>query len=352
MSFFLASPSPWPPKHIACQRPGRFHVVSGGCLMHEDSVSSRRDVVISGKQCCSLRDEAVLFLLHLADSGYAPATTDSYRQRLQLLARYLGDVPPESVTSAHLADCLATIGGEEGNSGTRNCHLYAWRSFFSWLVGKGTIYGNPALLVKREKHDFTPHQPITLPEIHHLFRCIALSGRANVNRDLALLGIYAYTGIRRSEALALTFSDWLSSTRILRVRGKGNTLRMVPVIQRLHDLLQPHLEERFAGNPTGDAPFFPGRKGTRLSCRQADRIFSFWRETAKLRINLTIHSFRSGLATNLYLLTRDIFLIGKALGHANLYTTAQYIARTIDIRQPLEALFGCADIIQPATEAF
>lgn len=281
---------------------------------------------------------AAAWLDHLRSLGYAPSTVAAYDYRLRQLMNCLDEITMPMISGAVLTHCLEQLQGLSG--GSRNSLQYAWRSFFKWLYQVGMMPTDPSRDLKPVRYSAAPYPPITLGEIDTLLTAIHESKEKKSIRDEALFGIYAFTGIRRSEALSLTIADYLVRDGSLRVKSKGGRVRDVPVIERLRQILGRYLLMLAGEARMANQFLFPGQGRNSLSSRQSDRLFLIWRHKAGLRRGLSVHSFRSGLATNLYLATKDLLLVGKALGHVNLQTTARYISRTLDLRPYLEELFA------------
>ena len=143
-----------------------------------------------------------------------------------------------------------------------------------------------------------------------------------------MFSVYAFTGIRRAEALALRVGDYDRFAKTLQLtKSKRSSVRM----QHLPTILLQTLNE-YLGNKIKDEsydrnlPLFPGNKpGIFLSCRQASNRFEKWKGISEIRKNLTIHSFRSGYATQLYKSSKDPLLVSFAMGHCSFNTTRRYI---------------------------
>lgn len=167
-------------------------------------------------------------------------------------------------------------------------------------------------------------------EISILFNAISNSTDPNAKRDKTLFAVYAYTGIRKSEALALKISDYDSVSRILHLsksKRSSKTSQIIPTI--LSQILDKYLLEERLKLITRDydsLPLFPGKKlNKKLSSRQVSNRFQRWKRISGIRKNLTIHSFRAAYASQLYKKTKDPLLVSYALGHSSFETTKRYI---------------------------
>jgi len=146
------------------------------------------------------------------------------------------------------------------------------------------------------------------------------------DRVLALLPIYA--GLRVSETVALDTGDVRLSARkgSLRVRGKGTTVREVPIHPQLRTGLQTWLEERLAWPGAGTSPaLLLNRRGARLSVRGASDIIRAVAVAANLdEQDITAHVGRHTFATTLIRGGTDLVTVADMLGHSRLDTVRLY----------------------------
>jgi site-specific recombinase XerD len=274
------------------------------------------------------------FLLHLQGSGRSTATIQSYKESLALLGGCVGNQMPLKALSTEVLDAALASMSVIGSNGdlrrseaTLNRHRSAYRGFFRWAFETGRIPTNPALLLHGARVESVPTPPITPEETRLFLRAIRRSKDPLRLRDEALFSTYALAGLRRKEALLLGQSDYNAKAKLLCVRnGKGGRVRTVPVVRALGRLLKRFQNDSFSRGGLVDEKLFPGRsRGTALTARQAQSRFERWKAVAKLRPELTIHSFRAGFATALHHGCGDVMLVSQALGHSDVRPTLRYI---------------------------
>ncbi|MBS3944571.1 MAG: site-specific integrase [Melioribacter sp.] len=190
--------------------------------------------------------------------------------------------------------------------------------------------------------------PITQEEITNLLTAISKSTDTFSQRDKALFAVYAFSGIRKSEALALRISDYDRDSKLLHlpiVKRSSKNFQTIPSI--LSNILDDYLP--FFKNTDSSLPLFPGiQLKTQLSSRQAGLSgrqvsyrFEKWKVISGIRRNLTIHSFRAAYASQLYKKTKDPLLVSYALGHTSFNTTMRYINEEFfDIFSVIEEVFN------------
>ncbi len=145
-------------------------------------------------------------------------------------------------------------------------------------------------------------------------------------RDCALAALLYGAGLRISEALALTIGDLPppAAPQVLRITGKGNKQRVVPLIEAVRQRMELWL--RIHPRPDRAAPVFLGERGLRLNPAVAQRALRAYRRQFGLPEHTTPHALRHSFATHLLQGGADLRTIQELLGHASLSTTQRYTA--------------------------
>jgi integrase/recombinase XerD len=323
---------------------------SRGTIFHEHG--KEHDYLMDGKNhgtqalCCAVVD----YLVYLRASGRKATTIGSYEESLALLGRKMGaDIPLRDVSPTLLNTTVAGLTAIDGqlrkrrSQTTLNRHRSAYRGFFGWAVETKRIPSNPARLLGRSNIESVPTQAMTLYEVHSFLRAIRHSSDPLRVRDETLFALYAFTGLRRAEALQLAEQDYNAATRTLQVKnGKSGRPRTVHVIARLGLLLESLQKYCGPGRKIVNGKLFPGRGADEnLTTRQVQSRFQHWKAIAGLRSTLTIHSFRVGFATALHRQSRDVVLVSRALGHGDLRPTLRYIQLSAaELPHWMESTFG------------
>ena len=141
-------------------------------------------------------------------------------------------------------------------------------------------------------------------------------------RDTALFTLLYGCGLRISEALALNLGDAPVAGRALRVRGKGDKERLVPVLPAVAQAVEAYLRGR--DRSQHDQPLFLGARGGRLDPGVAQKALRDYRRLAGLPESATPHALRHSFATHLLGNGADLRAIQELLGHASLSTTQRY----------------------------
>lgn len=265
---------------------------------------------------------------------YSPNTLDGYSRDLADFFNFferpltLKDLSSLEVRDfrSYISDCAAH--GLDKSSLAR--HISTIKNFFKYL-NSHKIAQNTAISAIS-----SPRRPKTLPkalEIDQTFDVLEESAKFEKNswqglRDTAIFTILYGCGLRISEALNLNVGD-INNNDFVRIRGKGNKDRIVPVLPQIKDAINAYMAECPYNLRNGEALFL-GARGERLSPRIIQRQLQKIRAYLGLPDNLTPHALRHSFATHLLAEGTDLRSIQELLGHASLTTTQRYTDVNID----------------------
>lgn len=200
--------------------------------------------------------------------------------------------------------------------------LSSLRTFFRYLVREGLLTVSPADTLG------TPRQEDYLPKTFSVDQAGALLEQQHrgqpllVLRDRAMLEMLYSCGLRVSELTGLNVAAVDRRERLVRVLGKGNKERLVPVGKQALEALDEYLAAR--NHPSSDAPMFLNNRGGRLTPRSVQRNLKKHLLTAGLPTDASPHALRHTFATHLLDAGADLRAIQELLGHASLSTTQKY----------------------------
>ena len=265
-------------------------------------------------------------------------TTDAYRRDLAtffaFLSDHLGGEPTlEALQSLAPADFRSYLARRNTKGLARTSiarGLSTVRNFFRFLDRNGLVH-NPAIDTLR-----TPKTPSSIPKALTPGDALAAVKMASelqdepwlAKRDMAIMLLLYGCGLRIGEALDLNVSDVgpdLSKDGTLRVIGKGNKQRVVPVLPIVAEAISAYR----AACPHGlsdDDPLFVGSRGGRLNPGVVQRQVRKIRAMLGLGDTATPHALRHSFATHLLANGGDLRTIQELLGHASLSTTQRYTA--------------------------
>ncbi|MCS6924679.1 MAG: tyrosine recombinase XerC [Candidatus Binatia bacterium] len=218
--------------------------------------------------------------------------------------------------------------------------LSTLRSFFRFLLREGIIERDPTLHIASPKKD--KPLPVYLP-VDDMFRLLdapPVNTPAGV-RDRAILEVLYSCGLRVSELVHLNWEDIDTNLEVVRVRGKGNKERIVPIGRKALEALERYRAQLpvFAApkrhQPSLDpcaatAPVFLNRRGGRLTTRSIARLVTHYAKAAGIALKTSPHALRHTFATHLLDAGADLRAIQELLGHASLSTTQKYTHVNLD----------------------
>jgi integrase/recombinase XerC len=288
------------------------------------------------------------WLEHLgAERRMSGKTLEAYardvRQFLDFLVLHLGGAPtlaelaalaPQDVRAFMAARRMAGVGGRSLMRA-----LAGVRSFARFLErdGKGKVGALAA--VRAPKLPRTLPKPLTVDAAKRVADADLRAGEARepwiLARDAAVLALLYGGGLRISEALGLKRSGVPEPGKgdIIRVTGKGNKQRMVPLLSQVAQLIADYVALCPYQLPA-DGPLFVGAKGGPLSPRVMQLVMERLRGALSLPDTATPHALRHSFATHLLARGGDLRSIQELLGHASLSTTQIYTA--VDTERLLE----------------
>ncbi len=205
--------------------------------------------------------------------------------------------------------------------------LASVRTFFEFLIRKGAVKNNLAKLVPTPRGEKRLPTFLTVDEVVKL---LSIEGEgALVSRDAAVLELLYSSGLRVSELVGINLNDIDLKNLTVKVLGKGNKERIVPVGSKAARALGEYLRERLGMNPGGDH-LFVNTRGDRLNVRSVDRIIRKYALLAGIPKNVSPHVLRHTFATHLLGGGADLRAIQEMLGHKSLSTTQRYTHTSIE----------------------
>jgi integrase/recombinase XerC len=277
------------------------------------------------------------FLSHLQiERRMSGHTVSAYRHDLQALASFCARRDVRRWSSLNNFQVRAFAAAEHaGGIAPRSIQrrLSAVRSFYEYLMREGHAKSNPALEVRAPKTK--KRLPATL-DADQMARLLDFRADDSLSvRDKAMMELFYSSGLRLSELVGLDVSAVDLKDRTVRVLGKGNKTRIVPVGRYAVEALKRWLAERAAligrRNAGGlglalahRGPLFVGKSGRPLSVRAVQLRVGTWARRQGLSMHVHPHMFRHSFATHLLESSGDLRGVQELLGHADISTTQVY----------------------------
>lgn len=270
-------------------------------------------------------------------------SVEAYMRDLRQFAHFilrLWDVPPRKVEAAMVERYMAWLydRGREKSSQARA--LSSVRSFFNFLMVNDQIDASPAEFVQSPKFGRQLPDILSTDEIDRIIATVDTSTVKGL-RDQAMLEVLYSCGLRVSELTSLRIQDLFFGEGYIRVIGKGDKQRIVPISAVARERIHRYLDKRPGARSNEDILFLNNRGGklTRVM------VFTILKEAAQragIHKHISPHTFRHSFATHLLEGGASIRQVQEMLGHESILTTEIYthldnshLRRTVEEHLPV-----------------
>jgi integrase/recombinase XerC len=266
------------------------------------------------------------FIRHLEfERRLSPLTCKNYRRDLERFVEYLektGVAGWDGVDSEHVRAFSAACFRKGLSPRSIQRRLSAARSFFRFLIREKAVDNNPVTSVA------SPKSKKRLPgnlDADRMARLLDIPGDgAIVDRDRAILELLYSSGLRLAELVNLDILDVDMQDATVRVTGKGNKDRIVPVGRHALKALRQWAIARRSLADVNETALFVSNRGVRISPRSVQARVKHWAKKQGIDANVYPHLFRHSFATHVLESSHDLRGVQELLGHANISTTQVY----------------------------
>ncbi|MGB0949102.1 MAG: site-specific tyrosine recombinase [Marinirhabdus sp.] len=235
------------------------------------------------------------------------------------------DTPPTEITEETLQKAIYDVGKTVGPK-SQNRFISGLKSFFDYLIFEGLRETNPVDLVERPKLGRKLPSTLSTQEVDALIAAINL-GTPQGERNRAMLETLYGCGLRVSELVNLRLSDLFFNEGFIKVTGKGDKQRFVPIAahtQKYIDLYRTHVRVRQKIHPGFSDILFLNRRGRALGRAMVFTIVKQLAENVGIDKKISPHTFRHSFATHLLENGANLRAIQQMLGHESITTTEIY----------------------------
>ena len=255
----------------------------------------------------------------------AQNTVEAYMRDLRSFAHFIlrmYDVPPAKVEEPMVQRYVAWLYDRGREKASQARSLSGVKSFFNFLLISDRIESSPAEFVLTPK--FGRHLPdvLTTGEIDRIIAAVDGTTPKEI-RDAAMLEVLYSCGLRVSELTSLRIRDLFFGEGYIRVTGKGDKQRLVPISSTARERIHRYLEVRRSAR-AGEETLFLNNRGSSLT---RVMIFTILREAARragIEKKISPHTFRHSFATHLLEGGASIRQVQELLGHKSILTTEIY----------------------------
>lgn len=277
-----------------------------------------------------------LFFKYLQfEKRYSPHTLTSYRTDLRQFSEYLaqtyGIEDPAEADHTLIRSWIVTLLQKKLDARSVNRKIASLRAYYRFLLRQGRIVKNPTLKVVAPKTAKKLPSFVPQESFNQLLDSFGFEDTYEGFRDKLILELLYGTGIRLAELIGITHADLELKAHTLKVTGKGNKERIIPINDSLYLCLQAYLEKKKSQFPDNHPshllvtnrtlPLYP-----KFVYRVVTKYISLITTAEKKSPHVLRHSF----ATHLLNQGADLNAIKDLLGHANLAATQVYTHNSIE----------------------
>lgn len=261
------------------------------------------------------------------ERGLSKNSTSAYMRDVAHLLNYSEEagVLPQEFSADDAENFLSTLTDKGLSRASKARILSGVKGFFAYLIHCDKIEKSPFLKVISPKIQRPLPDTLSFDEVLRVLESIDLS-EANGHRNRAIVEVLYGCGLRASELSELTLGDIFADEGVLRVVGKGNRQRLVPIAQVTLKFLKLYLEQRVHLTVARGSEHivFLNKNGGKLSRISIFNIVRQSAERAGITKNIHPHTLRHSFATHLVEGGADIRAVQQMLGHQSISTTEIY----------------------------
>lgn len=270
-------------------------------------------------------------------------SVEAYLRDLRQFAHFIlrmWDVPPRKVEPEMIERYMARLYDKGREKSSQARALSSVKSFFNFLMINDRIESSPAEFIQMPKFGRQLPDILSTEEIDRIIASVDTSTVKGL-RDQAMLEVLYSCGLRVSELTSLKMQDLFFGEGYIRVIGKGDKQRLVPISDVARERIYRYLEKRPGGRSNEEVVFLNNRGGqlTRVM------IFTILKEAARragIDKRISPHTFRHSFATHLLEGGASIRQVQEMLGHESILTTEIYthldsshLRRTVEEHLPV-----------------
>ena len=255
-------------------------------------------------------------------------TIDAYKRDINQYLMYLGDLDIKNLSDVkltHIRDYIRVLsdGGMAPASISRI--ISSIRTYYRFLLSENILDETPALLIKNPKLPKKLPDVLSEKEISLIINAIQESSQF-YQRDKAIIELLYSCGIRVTELCNLEMSNLYIDEDLIRVMGKGNKERLLPLGVRSKKYLDDYIKHSRNSHikKSGSSFVFVSRNGNQLTRAMLNIILNKWTRVSGLKKSVSPHKLRHSFATHLLEGGADLRFVQALLGHSDISTTQIY----------------------------
>ena len=261
------------------------------------------------------------------ERSLSPKTVEAYLHDIEKLNDFLGERKKlEEVELSDLQSFLASLYDENMSARSQARIISGLKSFYKFMLYERRIAHDPTELLDAPKIGRHLPEVLSLPEIEAILNGIDLS-KPEGHRNKAIIEVMYGCGLRVSEVVNLRISNLHFRENYVRIIGKGDKERLVPIGHTAQNAILLYVEgaRQHLKIKKGEEDFvFLNRRGSRLSREMIFMMIKEMAAAAGIRKTISPHTFRHSFATHLVEGGADLRAVQEMLGHESITTTEIY----------------------------
>ncbi|AZA81074.1 site-specific tyrosine recombinase XerD [Chryseobacterium lactis] len=264
------------------------------------------------------------------ERNFSENTLDAYVRDIKKLKDYaeedLANVGPDSIVYENLQEYIFNLSKQKFSERSQARWISSIKAFFKFLLEDEYREDNPAALLEGPKLGLYLPDTLSLPDINRIIAAIEVNTDLG-KRNHCIIEVLYGCGLRVSELIDLKISNINFKEQYIKVNGKGNKTRFVPLADYTAELLENYIKEvRSKGkiNKKYEDTLFLNSRGTSMSRVIVFLIIKELTDKAGVNKKISPHTFRHSFATHLLQNGADLRYIQEMLGHSSITTTEIY----------------------------
>ncbi len=260
------------------------------------------------------------------EKGLSPKSVEAYLHDVLLLEEFLSPKKMEDATFEELQQFLKHLYQSDYNARSQARIISGMRAFYRYLIYARVLEADPTELLDAPKIGMHLPDVLTVEEIQSIMDIIDLSTPEG-HRNRAMAEVMYGCGLRVSELVTLRISNLFFDDGFVKVVGKGNKERLIPIGQTAMKMVNLYLNgaRKTLKIKKGEEDYvFLNRRGAHLTREMVFMLVKKWVKDAGIEKTVSPHTFRHSFATHLIEGGADLRAVQEMLGHESITTTEIY----------------------------
>ncbi|NML69550.1 site-specific tyrosine recombinase XerD [Chryseobacterium sp. RP-3-3] len=264
------------------------------------------------------------------ERNFSENTLDAYIRDIKKLKDYakedLANVGPDAIGYENLQEYIFNLSKQKFSERSQARWISSIKAFFKFLIEDEFREDNPASLLEGPKLGLYLPDTLSLPDINKIIAAIEANSDLG-KRNHCIIEVLYGCGLRVSELIDLKISNINFKEQYIKVNGKGNKTRFVPLADYTAELLETYIKEVRSNNKINkkyEDTLFLNSRGTSMSRVIVFLIIKELTDKAGVSKKISPHTFRHSFATHLLQNGADLRYIQEMLGHSSITTTEIY----------------------------